>query len=76
MLLGWVSRESLLDVEQKIVTVGGMFYPFALVRGRAAALWTVRDGTVAIDPFERITKKDMAALETDARDVVRFLDLA
>ena len=44
VLLGWVSREPLLDVEQKIVTVGGMFYPFALVRGRAAALWTVRDG--------------------------------
>lgn len=76
VLLGWVSRESLLDVDQKIVTVGGMFYPFALVRGRAVALWTVRDGTVAIDPFERITKKDMAALETDARDVVRFLELA
>lgn len=76
VLLGWVSRERLLDVEQKIVTVGGMFYPFALVCGRAAALWTLRDGTVAIDPFERITKKDMATLEADARDVVRFLDLA
>ena len=76
VLLGWVSREQLLDVGQKIVTAGGMFYPFALVRGRAAALWTVRDGAVAIDPFERITKKDTAALEADARDVVRFLGLA
>jgi hypothetical protein len=77
VLLGWVSRESLLAVEQKqLVTAGGMFYPFALVRGRAAALWTVRDGEVAIDPFARITKKDMAALVADARDVVRFLDVA
>jgi Winged helix DNA-binding domain len=73
VLLGWVSREQLLDVEQKIVTVGGMFYPFALVRGRAAALWTVRDGEVAIEPFHRITKKDMAALEGDAGAVMRFL---
>ena len=76
VLLGWVSREQLLDVEQKIVTVGGMFHPFALVRGRAAALWTVRDGEVAIDPFARITKKDMAALDADAADVLRFLGAA
>ena len=33
-------------------------------------------GRWTIDPFERITKKDMATLEADARDVVRFLDLA
>jgi hypothetical protein len=74
VLLGWVSREPLLDVDQKIVTVGGMFHPFALVRGRAAALWRMRDGEVAIDPFAKITKKDRAALAADARDVVRFLE--
>jgi hypothetical protein len=73
VLLGWVSRDQILDAGQKIVTLGGVFYPFALVRGRAAALWTLRDGEVAIEPFARVTKKDMAALEEDARDVARFL---
>jgi hypothetical protein len=73
VLLGWVSREHVLDVEQKIVTVGGVFHPFALVRGRAAALWTVRAGEVVIEPFAHITKKDLAALEADGADVLRFL---
>jgi hypothetical protein len=75
VLLGWVSREQLLDLDRNLVTIGGMFHPFALVRGRAAALWTLRDGAVAIEPFARITKKDMAALEADASDVQRFLAL-
>jgi len=74
VLLGWVSREQLLDVDRNLVTIGGMFHPFALVRGRAAALWTLRDGDVAIEPFARITKKDMAALGADAGDVQRFLE--
>ena len=74
VLLGWVSREQLLDVDRNLVTIGGMFYPFALVRGRAAALWTLRDGKVGIEPFDRITKKDTAALEADAAEVLRFLE--
>jgi hypothetical protein len=73
VLLGWVSREQLLDVDLKIVTVGGVFHPFALVRGRAAALWRVRGDEIAIEPFTRITKKDMAALEADAAGALHFL---
>jgi winged helix DNA-binding protein len=73
VLLGWVSREQLLDANQAIVTVNGVFKPFALVRGRAAALWTLDTGKVAVEPFARLTKKDAAALEADAQDVVRFL---
>ena len=76
MLLGWVSREQLLDAEQNIVTLNGIFRPFALVRGRAAALWRLDGGKVAIEPFKRITKKDAAALDADAADVVRFLGLS
>jgi hypothetical protein len=75
VLLGWVSREPLLDVDQAIVTVNGVFRPFALVRGRAAALWKLDGGKVAIEPFARLTKQDAAALAADARDVVRFLGL-
>lgn len=73
VLLGWVSREHLLDANQVIVTVNGVFKPFALVRGRAVALWKLDRGMVAIEPFARLTRKDAAALEADAEDVVRFL---
>jgi hypothetical protein len=76
VLLGWVSRDDLLDTDQKIVTINGIFRPFALVRGRAAALWKVDRGKVALEPFARITKKDVAALDADARDVERFLRVA
>jgi hypothetical protein len=73
VLLGWVSREELLDANQVIVTVNGVFRPFAMVRGRAAALWRLDGGEVEVEPFARLTKKDAAALEADARDVMRFL---
>ena len=76
VLLGWVSREQLLDAGQVIVTVNGVFKPFALVRGRAAALWTLDGDKIAIEPFARLTKKDAAALEADAQNLVRFLSPA
>ncbi len=57
LLLGWTSREDVLGRHQELVTVGGLFRPFALVqrprRGelehaagadRDRALWTPRQG--------------------------------
>jgi hypothetical protein len=55
------------------VTVNGLFRPFALVRGRAAASWSMPRGEVLIEPFGRLGKADAAALERDAADLVRFL---
>lgn len=56
-----------------VVTVNGLFRPFALVGGRAAATWRVADGEVALEPLGRISRRDAKALELDAADVVRFL---
>jgi len=77
VLLGWRSREPLLGTHgQTLVTVNGVFRPFALVRGRAVATWSLRDGRVAIEPFRRLARADRAALEADADDVVRYLGLS
>lgn len=74
VLLGWTSREPLLAASQQgIVTDNGLFRPFALVRGRAAAVWRMPRGKVVIEPFARLTRADAAALDADAADVVRFL---
>jgi DNA glycosylase AlkZ-like len=73
VLLGWTSREDVLGPHQQLVTVNGLFRPFALVRGRAAASWSMPRGEVVIEPFGRLSKADAAALERDAEDVVRFL---
>jgi hypothetical protein len=76
VLLGWTSREPLLGGHTGIVTVNGIFRPFALVRGRAAATWRLREGEVELEPFRRLTRHERAALEAEAADVVRFLSSA
>ena len=37
LLLGWTSREPILGRNTSVVTVNGIFRPFALVRGRGVA---------------------------------------
>lgn len=75
VLLGWRSREPLLGRHETAVTVEGLFRPFALVRGRAVATWSLRGGDVVLAPFARLAAKDADALAADARDVVRYLEL-
>lgn len=72
-LLGWNSRADIVGDAPNLVTVGGMFHPFAMVRGRAIARWTLKDGKLELDPFHRIAKAGREALERDAEDVERFL---
>jgi Winged helix DNA-binding domain len=72
LLLGWTSREDVLGHHQQLVTVNGLFRPFALVRGRAAASWSMPGGEVVIEPFGRLGRADAAALDKEAQDVRRF----
>jgi len=73
LLLGWCSREAILGAHRSVVTVNGVFRPFALVRGRAVATWSVRNGEVVLEPFGQLARKDAQALAADGRDVVRYL---
>ncbi|MDQ5820487.1 MAG: winged helix DNA-binding domain-containing protein [Actinomycetota bacterium] len=73
LLLGWTSREPLLGSHQGIVTDNGIFRPFALVRGRAVATWSLQGGQAELTQFGRLARADRAALDADAADVVRFL---
>lgn len=73
LLLGWASREPITGAYTQIVTTNGLFRPFALVRGRAAGIWRLARGRVALEPFGRLSRRDAAALEADADDVARFL---
>jgi hypothetical protein len=76
LLLGWVSREWLLDDHAKLITRNGIFHRFALVRGRAVARWRLRGGAVALEPFADLDAEDDATLAADAEDVLRFLGAA
>ena len=71
--LGWVSREWLLDSHRAVITVNGLFRPFALADARAVATWSMPAGKVVLDPFDRLTRRHVAALRADALDVERYL---
>ena len=73
LLLGWASRDPITGPHQRIVTVNGLFRPFALVGGRAVATWTIAGGQIALAPFAELDPETRAALDTDAADVTRFL---
>jgi len=73
LLLGWIDRTPLLGTNQAAITVGGLFKPFALVRGRAVGTWRLAGGEVEVEPFGRLSRDVRAALEADGEDVVRFL---
>lgn len=75
LLLGWESREFVTGPHTQLVTVNGLFRPFALVDGRAVATWTIARGAVAIQPLERIPVARRADLDADAAEVIRFLKL-
>jgi hypothetical protein len=73
LLLGWASRDPVTGPHKKIVTVNGLFRPFALAGGRAVATWTITGGRVVLAPFTVLDAPTRAALDTDAADVTRFL---
>jgi hypothetical protein len=73
LLLGWASREAITGQHRRIVTVNGLFRPFALADGRAVATWTIVGGQIVLAPFAVLDAGTRAALDTDAADVTRFL---
>jgi winged helix DNA-binding protein len=73
VLLGWTSREEIVAPHERSIAGGGLFRPFALVRGRAVGTWSLRAGKVALRPFGRLSRRDAEALDADAADVTRFL---
>ena len=74
VLLGWTSREQILDRHADAVTVNGLFRSFALVGGRAAATWKIARGRVTIEPLRRLTRREADALDVEAARVVEFLE--
>jgi hypothetical protein len=76
VLLGWTSREQVVGEHQAAITVNGVFRPFALVRGRAAATWRMPGGEVVLQQLVPLSRADAAALRKEAADVVRFLGTA
>ncbi len=73
LLLGWSSRTPVLGGNESVVTSNGIFRPFALVGGRAAATWSLNGGKIALKPFTALSTDEEAALQVEAEQVLRFL---
>ncbi|MEP6697295.1 MAG: winged helix DNA-binding domain-containing protein [Pseudonocardiales bacterium] len=73
LLLGWRSRAPIVGAAKELVTVNGLFRPFALVEGRAVATWSLPRGGVVLAPFAPLSPETAAALEAEVGDVLRFL---
>jgi hypothetical protein len=74
LLVGWRSREGLLSDYPRRHSAEAHYRPFAYVRGRAVATWTMPKGVVEMGaPFARVADTDLRALAIDATDVERFL---
>jgi Winged helix DNA-binding domain len=73
ILLGWKSREQVLGNAERLVVSGGIFRPFALVRGRPVATWTISRQRVELQAFAPLARADRQVLDVDARAVMRFL---
>jgi hypothetical protein len=76
LLLGWNGREPVLGEHAARVVAGGIFRGFALVGGRAVALWRLSGRTVAVEPWGEVAPGDRAALEGDAAALTAWLGLA
>jgi len=74
LLLGWASRAEFVG-EHRLVTVNGLFRPFALVDGRAVATWGLTRDALTVHLLEPVAADAIDALRRDARDVLRYLDL-
>lgn len=73
LLLGWTSREEVVGPHRMLVTINGIFRPFALVGGRAVATWRCAGGKVTIEYLGKVTKKAAAELDADAGAAEEFL---
>jgi hypothetical protein len=76
VLLGWASRAPIVGPHRQLITSNGLFRPFALVDGTAAAMWSWSAGQVRLEPLAELTSDVEAALADEARDVQRFLGAA
>jgi len=75
VLHGWADRSFVSGAHKSVVTANGMFRATALVDGHVAGTWTMRDGVVTLNLLRRLTATELSALEHEAADVLRSLDL-
>jgi hypothetical protein len=73
LLMGWASRDWVLDGHADVVTRNGIFRPVILTNGRVSGTWRRSGPAVALEPFGEIAPEHVAAAAAECDDVRRFL---
>lgn len=73
LLLGWRSRELVLESVDAVVTVNGIIRAIALIEGRAAGTWTMPGGHVELNLWREQDPSTAAALAHEASAVEEYL---
>ena len=73
LLLGWRSRELVLDSAEEIVTANGIIKAIALIDGRAAGTWTMPRGRVELHLWKEQDPPTTTALKHEASAVETYL---
>lgn len=73
LLLGWRSRSFVIDRPQEAVTSNGIIRAIALVDGRAAGTWRMRQGRVHLDLWQEPNEDTAAALAAEAAAIEAYL---
>jgi hypothetical protein len=79
-LVGYRDRDLIVDTAHRSrVYVGGVIRPAVLLDGRVIGTWRLvrrsDSATVELSPFRTLTKPVQAAVEAEAGDIGRFLDV-
>jgi DNA glycosylase AlkZ-like len=74
LLVGWRTRNSLLEHYPRRASAEAHYRPFAYTRARAVAVWSLSRGRVTVDePFAPLKRTERQALAADADDLERFV---
>jgi Winged helix DNA-binding domain len=80
-LIGYRDRDEFIDSQARpTIYVGGVIKPAVLLDGRVAGVWKLvrarQRALIQLTPFGELSRRTRDALEAEAADVGRFLDLA
>lgn len=69
LVMGYRDRSRFLDPQhaKKLTNQAGIVFPCLILRGRVRAKWKLEQRGICITPFERLLKKDEAAIRSEAK---------
>lgn len=73
LLLGWRSRDFVLQDPREVVTSNGIFRAIVLIAGRAAGTWAMPRGHVQLNLWDAAEQTAASALEAEAAAVEHYL---